>query len=361
MNSRLSRRETLRLAAFGAMGGLLAACSPAQMSSEGATSPATNETANSGQAPISTTVAAVETEETADLAYLLQGMKNAAAEFLGQLTDEQRGKTIYAFEDSERTRWHWTTPGNFPRNGLPLTEMNETQQGYALALLRASVSAAGFQKAQEIMSLQADLGNDAKLYFVTIFGDPLSDQPWGWRWEGHHLSRNFTSSNGKLAVTPFFLGAWPTLADSGLRAMPREEDAARELVLSLSESERQVAIFQEKTMTRHVTQNQPTVTMLEPVGIAAGDLSTAQQALLLEIINTYLAVLPAATRFPHFERLQQAGLDKVRFGWAGSMEPNNPHYYRLQGPTFLLEFDNSRNRGGHIHSVWRDFAEDFGM
>lgn len=358
MTMKLSRRETLRLAAFGAAGGLIAACAPSTVPPEGRlpSAPAVSES-DSSSAP-SVTIETVE--ETQDVGLLIRGMQNAAAEFLGKLDDSQRAKATYAFDDAERVRWHWTTPGNFPRNGLPLSEMSEEQRLFAFGLLRASVSAAGYQKALDIMSLQTDLSNDPQLYFVTVFGDPNSEQPWGWRWEGHHLSRNFTVTDGKLAVTPFFLGAWPTLADSGLRAMPREEDAARELVTSLSDSERQVAIFQEGTLTRHVTQNQPTVTPLDPVGIEAGALTSTQQGLILEIINTYLGVLPAATSHPHFERLQNAGLDKVRFGWAGSMEPRNPHYYRLQGPTFLLEFDNSRNRGGHIHSVWRDFAEDFG-
>lgn len=359
MMTQLSRRETLRLAAMGVAGGLIAACAPSQIPVEGLPTtpqPATNDNAAS-QVP----ARSVEAGETSDPAILIQGMKQAAAEFLGKLDDSQRAKATYAFDDSERVRWHWTTPSNFPRNGLPLTEMNEDQRLYAFELLRASVSAIGYQKALDIISLQSDLSNDPLLYFVTVFGDPLGDAPWGWRWEGHHLSRNFTIADGKVAVTPFFLGAWPTLADSGLRAMPREEDAARELISSLSDSERQVAIIQERTLTNHVTQNQPRVTPLDPLGIEAGALTSAQQGLILEIINTYLGVLPAATMHPHFERLQNAGLDNVRFGWAGSMEPRNPHYYRLQGPTFLLEFDNSRNRGGHIHSVWRDFAEDFGM
>lgn len=348
MQATLSRRQTLQLATAGALGGLLAACAPTQRP----TSPSTSASV--------TTAAAVPDEALAP-AQLVGKMALAATQWLAALAADQRTKATYAFTDAERQRWHWTTPSNFPRNGLSLREQSEEQQQLAHTLLRTSTSAAGYQKALDIMGLQVDLGNDPQLYYVTVFGEPGGAEPWGWRWEGHHLSRQFTVVGEQLAVTPFFLGAWPTQNDSGFRAMPREEDAARELVLSLTDQERQVAIFQPETLTRHVTWNEPYVSPLEPVGILAGDLTAAQQKLILEIIQSYLSVLPVSLGQTHFARAESAGLDKVRFGWAGELEPRRPHYYRLQGPTFLLEFDNSRNRGGHIHSVWRDFAEDFGQ
>jgi hypothetical protein len=162
-------------------------------------------------------------------------------------------------------------------------------------------------------------------------------------------------------MMPFFLGAWPTLATTGLRAMPREEDAARELVLSLDETKRGQTIFQTESLTRHITQNEPVVGPLDPVGLPLGEFSAEQQALAVEIIQTYLSTLPAEIAEPIDGRIQQAGLEDIRFGWAGSLEPQQPHYYRLQGATFLLEFDNSRNSGTHIHSVWRDYEQDFGQ
>jgi hypothetical protein len=135
-----------------------------------------------------------------------------------------------------------------------------------------------------------------------------------------------------------------------LRAMPREEDAGRELVLSLDEASRAVAIFQASSLTSHVTQNQPYVSSLEPVGILVGDLGSTQQTLVLAIVQTYLNSLPGNIASPIFERLRSAGFEQLRFGWAGPLEPGRPQYYRLQGPTFLLEFDNSHG-GTHIHSV----------
>lgn len=291
---------------------------------------------------------------------LIDHMAQAANDFLAVLDEPQQVQTTYAFADAERFRWHWTTPRSFPRNGLPLREMAEEQKMQALTLLQTSLSAAGLAKALDIMSLQRDLGNDPELYYVTIFGTPGAAEPWGWRWEGHHLSHHFTISGGQLATTPIFLGSWPTTSESGLRAMPREEDAALELVNSLSESARNAAIFQARTVTQHVTRNAAEVSPLEPIGLLYGDMTDSQQKLVNEIIKSYLDTQPNHMAVSGFARIDEAGIEQIRFAWAGSLEKRNPQYYRLQGPTFLLEFDNSRNGGTHIHSVWRDFERDFG-
>ena len=168
---------------------------------------------------------------------LINDIASHATRYVDSLDQSQRTKSTYAFNDPELTRWHWTTPGNFPRNGLPLREMETSQRDAAMALLQTSLSAYGLQKSLDIISLQNDLGNDPELYYVTVFGTP-GVEPWGWRWEGHHLSRRFNVINGKLSVTPFFLGAWPTVNNAGLKAMEREEWAARELVTSLDDNQR---------------------------------------------------------------------------------------------------------------------------
>lgn len=313
-----------------------------------------NEAPPATEAPLAD---AAPREATAALA---QQMAEAASRFLATLDDAQRAKAIYAFDDAERLRWHWTTPGSFPRNGLALRQMTGAQKDAALALLQSGLSERGFRQSLDIMSLQNDLGSDPEAYFVTVFGAPGSDDAWGWRWEGHHLSRHFTIRGDQIAVTPFFHGAWPTVSRAGLRAMPREEDAARELIRSLIADGKREAIFQERALTRHITGNSARVSPLDPVGVSVGDFTPDQQALVREIVQAYLEVLPEPVMSDHLGRLQQAGLEQIRFAWAGALEPRQPHYYRLQGPTFLLEFDNSRNGGTHIHSVWRDFAQDFG-
>jgi hypothetical protein len=299
----------------------------------------------------------------------------AASALLASLSPAQRARATFPFGGAERTRWHWTVPASVPRNGLPLGEMSARQRRLALALLRASTSPAGYRKALDIMALQGVLRRmdtgledpfDPDLYFVSVFGKPGA-RAWGWRLEGHHLSRNFTVVGDTVVTEPFFLGAWPTRAGSafrtivqGERAMRREEDAAREIVLSVQGRLRRQVVFSSESLTDHVTQNAVRVKPLERVGLLTRDLPSGAQKRVLEIVETYLANHPPAMAREALTRIRRAGIARTRFGWAGSIRPGLPHYYRLQGPTFLLEFDNSRNSGTHIHSVWRDFERDFG-
>lgn len=305
--------------------------------------------------PTATNTAVIDPDQI-----LIANMTLAATAYLDALEDAQRSSSAYDFASEERFRWHWTTPGNFPRNGLPLRAMTEAQRSRAFDLLAASLSGMGFQKSLDIISLQNDLGNDPELYYVTVFGLPGGDAPWGWRWEGHHLSRQFTVVGDRLAMLPFFLGSWPTTTPAGLRAMAQEEDAALELINSFPGDVQAQAIFQDRTLTQHVTQNAARVDPLEPVGVAYAAMSGSQQQLVMEIMQAYLDTLPDHVAVASFERIIAAGLEPIRFGWAGSLDRQRPQYFRVQGPTFLLEYDNSRNGGTHIHSVWRDFEHDFG-
>lgn len=299
----------------------------------------------------------------------------AARAFLASLAAEDYGRATFPFDGAERTRWHWTIPTSVPRNGLPLGALSAEQRRRGLALLRASTSAAGYRKSLDIMALQGvlqrmntGLGDtfDADRYYVSIFGTPGA-RVWGWRFEGHHLSRHFTIVGNQLVAEPFFLGTWPTRASSayrsvarGYRTMPREEDAAREIVLSLDRALRRKVVFSSESLTDHLTQNAVRVRPLERVGVRVDELPTRAQRRVLEIVRTYLTNHPAALAQSALARVERAGLGRAWFGWAGSTRPGVPQYYRLQGPTFLLEFDNSRNSGTHIHSVWRDFERDFG-
>lgn len=204
MAAQLSRRQVLKL---GLLSTLVVACTPAAPGPVPGAASASSALGSGAEE-----VAVPPAPATA--AALIQNMAEAAQRFLGALDDGSRAKAAYAFDDGERVRWHWTTPGGFPRNGLPLREMTGDQKQLAHALLAASVSGAGYEKAVNIMGLQNDLGNDPELYYVTIFGVP-GESVWGWRWEGHHLSRHFTVAGGEIEMTPFFLGAWPTIARPG--------------------------------------------------------------------------------------------------------------------------------------------------
>lgn len=290
---------------------------------------------------------------------LAQNIAQATTRFLESLDGARLDKATYDFADAERFRWHWTTPGNFPRNGLALTEMTQAQKDAAFALLQASVSPQGYQKSREIMSLQKYLGNNPELYYVTVFGAPDAKNAWGWRWEGHHLSRQFTVVGDQVIMTPLFHGSWPTQTDEGLRAMGVEEDAALQIINSLQGAKREQAIIQTRTLTQHVTWNQPRVAPLETVGIPFAELDGTQQGLVTAILDAYLATLPPEIAAQNWERVN-AEVNSIRFGWAGSLEKKRPQYFRIQGPKFLVEYDNSRNGGTHIHSVWRDFERDFG-
>ena len=298
----------------------------------------------------------------------------AARAFLASLPPDQRTRATFPFGSAERTRWHWTVPAAVPRNGLPLGDVSPETRRLALGLLRASTSASGYRKAVDIMALQGVLQRlnggpgsfDPDLYYVSVFGTPGA-RTWGWRFEGHHLSRHFTVVDGTLVAEPFFLGAWPTRAGSayrsvarGERTMPREEDAAREIVLLLDGRLRRQVVFSDESLTDHLTQNAATVRPLDRFGVLTADLPSAAQRRVNELIRTYLANHPPAIARDALRRVERAGIQRTRFGWAGSTRPGVPQYYRLQGPTFLLEFDNSRDSGTHIHSVWRDFERDFG-
>jgi hypothetical protein len=302
-------------------------------------------------------------------------VESAARAFLASLSPRQRAQASFAFGSAERTRWHWTIPASVPRNGLPLGDVSAETRRLALSLLRASASPSGYRKALDIMALQGVLQRmnpgvgdtfDPDLYYVSVFGSPGA-RTWGWRLEGHHLSRHFTVVGDALVAEPFFLGAWPTRAGSafrsvgrGSRTMPREEDAAREIVLLLDGRLRRQVVFSSDSLTDHVTQNAASVRPLDRVGVLTADLPSPAQRRVDELIRTYLANHPGPIARQALARVERAGIARTRFGWAGSTRRGVPHYYRLQGPTFVLEFDNSRNSGTHIHSVWRDFDRDFG-
>lgn len=291
---------------------------------------------------------------TAELAVSIGSAANA---FLTTLSDAEIATATYAFDDPERLFWHWTSTTGVPRKGLRIGEMSEPVRDSALALLASSVSDTGYEKSLNIMSLQEELGRDPGEFYVTVFGDPGGTNTWGWRFEGHHLSLHLTIDGENVSAYPFFLGAWPTEASTGLKAMDREEAAGRELTLSLDPERQAAAIFETEALGVHVTQNAVSVDPLDPVGIPASEFNEVQRNLLDEIISIYLGALPGAISQPALAEVSNAA---INFGWSGSLETRERHYYRIQGPSFLLEFDNSRNGATHIHSVWRDFSRDFG-
>ena len=299
-------------------------------------------------------------------------MSLAAHNFLAALSPDQKAKATFAFDDAERENWNFIPKA---RKGLPVKEMTQPQRLLAQALLASGLSSRGYEKAVTIMSLEEVLGKleegktgtpvrDAENYFVSVFGEPDSEKPWGWRVEGHHLSLNFASEAGAVvSMTPSFFGSNPAeVLDGprkGLRILAEEEDLGRELIKSLNDDQKKEAVILPEAPKEIINvpgRNDRT----NPEGLPAFKLTAEQSALLTKLIKTYLNRHRLDLAADDWAKIEKAGLDEVKFAWAGGAEPGQPHYYRVQGPTFLLEFDNTQNNANHIHTVWRDFANDFG-
>lgn len=297
-------------------------------------------------------------------------MLEAAKALLASATPEQKEKLVFPFEAAERENWNFIP---MARSGLPLKQMTVTQQDLALNLLRTGLSHAGMAKAEAVISLENVLKElehgaarrDPTLYYVTLFGEPSATRSWGWRFEGHHLSFNFTVVEGHhVFFTPSFIGSNPAEVrdgpKQGLRVLGDEDDLGRALVKSLTDQQRAIAIFSPTAPVEIVTGNQHHVSPLEPRGIASSQLDTEQRNQLRKLlgiyINRYRPEIADATQ----AEIEAAGFDKIYFAWAGGTKPGIGHYYRIQGPTFVCEFDNTQNDANHIHTAWRDFKNDFG-
>jgi hypothetical protein len=298
-------------------------------------------------------------------------MTARATDFLSALSQEQRGKAVFDFKNEERLNWHFIPRA---RKGLPLKEMSRAQRNLAFALFHSGLSDHALTKATNIISLELILrevengrgpARDTELYFVSIFGKPEAKGTWGWRLEGHHLAANFTIVNGELlSGAPSFFGTNPAEVRSGprkgLRILAEEEDFGRTLVTSLDAEGRKKAIYEETAPKDILTGAKVKVTPLETAGISFGDLNAEQKAQLKKLVTLYASRVRSEMAATDLERIEKAGWGKVQFAWAGGIEKGQPHYYRVQGPTFLLEYDNTQNDANHVHAVWRDFDNDFG-
>jgi hypothetical protein len=307
----------------------------------------------------------------AQLAAASAEMATAATNLWNALTPEQQKTVSYKFDDAERLNFHYIPK---PRKGLPWAQMTSTQRHLAAALLATGMSPRGFAQTMTVMSEEEILGameqgkgpkRDPDLYYFTVFGKPGTMHTWGWRVEGHHVSLNFTIVNGKgVAAAPAFLGANPAEVRDGprkgLRNLAVEEDLGFRLVKSLDDSQRAKAIYLEKAPADIVTSNKRPADVGEPKGILYSDLNPEQQAMVRVLVRLYAHRHRDELAHQDLAKIESAGWDKVRFAWAGGTEPGVGHYYRLQGPTFIVEFDNTQDHANHIHTVWRDPSGDFG-
>ena len=296
-------------------------------------------------------------------------MAEAAQAFLDTLTPEQHATVMFPFNSDDRFDWHYIPR---ERKGVPLTAMTAAQKKAALALVEASLSAEGYNKTERIRQLEQILFDregramrNTELYFFMVFGEPSTDGNWGWRYEGHHISQNFTVLDGVIsATTPQFFGTNPAHVREGSRAGERvlvlEDVLPRSLIASMTDAHRRAAITSDEAPSDILTTSDRKAGIQENNGVAFGDLSRGQQDILWALIEEYAEAQPAAVAAERLDKVKKAGLDGIRFAWLGSLKDGEPHYYRVQGPTFLIEYDNVQNGANHVHSVWRDFDGDFG-
>jgi hypothetical protein len=304
----------------------------------------------------------------------IAAMTTAATRFLEALTPEQREQATFPVASDERLRWHFIPNEMFPRKGVAFRAMNDTQRARAHDLLKAGLSQRGYATASSIIELENVLralekggrfARDPVDYQFTIFGTPGARDAWGWRVEGHHLSLHFAIAGGKaVATSPTFTGSNPAEVregpQKGLRVLAPLEDLGRALVASLDEKQRAVAVIEAVAPGDILTMNRLDISPLSPAGLAGSAMTTDQRAALTRLIEAYATMVADDLATDRLAKVKATGPDQVTFAWAGPVEKGAKHYYRVQGPTFLIEYDNTQNDGNHIHAVWRDFQGDFG-
>ena len=302
---------------------------------------------------------------------LTQEMVEATNAFVSSLSVQQRNNGIYAFEDEERFNWHFIPRD---RKGVPFRSMNDSQRAAAQNVLQTFFSAKGYQRAEAVRSLESVLAEievngrfdrDPELYFLTIFGTPGLDSNWALRYEGHHLAYNWTFVSGMgIASSPQFFGSNPAEVRSGekigTRVLSVEEDLGRDLVSALSADQKKMAILDLEVPGDIFTAAEREITRLENSGISYSELNSRQKRMLIALIDELASMQSEVIAEARMATIRSEGLEDIKFVWIGGIERGDPHYYRVQGSSFLIEYDNTQNNANHIHLVWRDFAGDFG-
>ena len=325
-------------------------------------------------------------------------MADAANRLLESLDRMQRMGTVFPVDAPERTNWHYfpetgfTDEYGYVRNGITFKRMDAKQKHLAYALLSTGLGRAGFVKTMNVMALEEVVRaieddhtgyRDTERFHFTIFGTPAMTGDWGWRVEGHHVSLHYLIRNGALvAASPTFLGAnphdVPQGPHKGMRALEREEDLARALLKSLEPDKRKTAIFDRQAPYDIVTMADKRAKIDgDPQGLPASAMSDDQYAALLGLVAEYAGTMPPEVAAKRMKAARETPRERLYFGWAGDIErpPAKPievgskttenrhlagNYYRIQSPTFLIEYANTQNQSNHSHAVWRDFEGDFG-
>ena len=300
---------------------------------------------------------------------------STARSFISLLSEAQKTESVFPFDVEERYNFHFVP---MKRRGITFNEMNPQQHKLALELLRSCLGEEAFQKTKEIMQLEVvlkelekrkpeDNYRDPGNYHFTIFGNPSSTSIWGWRFEGHHISFNFSFNRKTLvAGTPGFMGSNPAIVLNGPMAgkqvLKQESDKGFALINSFNAAQLKKAIIDTVAFKDILTFDKRKVLLGKPEGIRYSELTKVQQSLLLQLINVYVHRYRPDFAEKMMQEIQKDGLDNIWFAWAGYTKPviGKGSYYRVQGPSIVIEYDNTQNNANHVHSVVRDLKNDFG-
>jgi len=305
----------------------------------------------------------------------LSDMAKTASVFLQTLSEKQKTKIQFGFNEEERYNWNYVPRS---RKGLTLNEMTGQQIKDAFALLRTALSDTGFNKTSSIIQLENvlrevenrstnDTYRDQGNYSFSIFGNPVTDAIWGWRLEGHHVAFNFSSEDNRLVSgTPGFLGSNPAVVLSGTEKgkyiLKDETELGFALLHSLNKERKDKAIISNEAPGEILTAASRHAMINDPKGILYNELESPQQKIFLQLLSIYIHRYTRSFAEIMMKEIEEAGLNNLRFAWAGDQQPGSghPHYYRIQGPTIIIEYDNIQNNANHIHTVIRDLKNDFG-
>jgi len=304
----------------------------------------------------------------------LTGMSAKALTFLQSLSEKQKSETQFSFEDDERYNWHFIPK---TRKGITLNELNAAQKKAAMELLHTALSDTAYNKTMAIMELEkvlkavenrpdTDAYRDPGNYHFSIFGDP-ADTIWGWRLEGHHVSFNFSTKDNRLVSgTPGFMGSNPAIVlsgpEKGKEILKDETDLGLAMVRSLNADQLSKAMISTTAPGDIITSNNRKAMINDPKGVLYKELNAAQQKMFMQLLSLYIHRYTRLFANEMMKQIEGARLNELRFAWAGEQEkgPGHPHYYRIQGPTIIIEYDNTQNNANHVHTVVRDLTNDFG-
>jgi hypothetical protein len=332
-------------------------------------------------------------------------MRQAGADVLGALDSAQHDALLWRFADeTDRRKWAY-----FPRAayGLQIGALDDAAQKLVHRLLVSGLSYHAYAKVVAVMAQErlVDLDEARRLsairdpgrYFLRFFGEPRDDA-WGWQYEGHHVSLNVTVAGDEaVSATPIFIGSQPAHVEHAgydvMRICGEEEDAGRELLLSLDGEQQSRAVICDVAPPDFVLTNAPRVParriageeiplpqikerfdedldeeqrsalafdLAAPSGLPASSMTAGQRERLVELLRVYIERLPEDLALIERAKIEAAGIDGVHFAWAGSERPRDGHYYRVQGPNLIIEYDNTQDGANHLHAVWRNPTGDFG-